>query len=166
MEGKVVTMLNKLNFVPWRHMRARWYNSTILHLSTRWRWESASCPGRKIGGLVVTRVSMNAVEWRKISCPYQESNPDRPANSPSQYHWVIPTKFIIMYETKSMTVKHIQSPVRWVLSNISSAMKPPSVPEVNSTRSVNSSPSVRLHGWYSNITVDDSELNLYHYWGP
>jgi hypothetical protein len=47
---------------------------------------SASCPGyfipgdHWIGGWVGPRVSLDAVEKRKISCPYWELNPGCPAH--------------------------------------------------------------------------------------
>jgi hypothetical protein len=57
---------------------------------------SASRPGRFIfgeiahgthciGGWVVSRAGLEAVQWRKTSCLCQELNPGRPAHSPSLY---------------------------------------------------------------------------------
>jgi hypothetical protein len=71
------------------------YNSIILDLGTRrCEWlvpsQSRSACGERspivqcIGGWVrPTRAHLDPVEKRKISCPYQESNPGRPTCSPS-----------------------------------------------------------------------------------
>jgi hypothetical protein len=70
------------------------YSSTFLDLSTRWRWvvsftlrgNSPRYPlDRRLGG-PLSRSGRNVK--RKISYPYQESNPSRPARSYTD--WAIP----------------------------------------------------------------------------
>jgi hypothetical protein len=58
------------------------YSSTILVLGTRWRWVvSFTTPWEKalgthwIGGWVGPGAGLDAVEWRQISCPCRQSNP-------------------------------------------------------------------------------------------
>jgi hypothetical protein len=45
-----------------------------------------------LGGWVGPRASLDAVGKRKISCPWQELNPDRPARSLLPYDWAIQVK--------------------------------------------------------------------------
>jgi hypothetical protein len=61
---------------------------------------STSCPGRftpgetalgicRLGGLVGPRAGLDAVDWRKTSCPCRKSNPGRPARSLSLYRAIL-----------------------------------------------------------------------------
>jgi hypothetical protein len=76
------------------------YSSTILYLGTRSQWVVSYTPQllypkesargtRLTGGWVGLTPGLDAVEWRKISCPYRESNLGRPAFIPSLYRPVI-----------------------------------------------------------------------------
>jgi hypothetical protein len=78
LKGKVL-----LCTTPSRRMGEWSYSSTILDLSTRWRWVVSFtprplCPREVttgthwIGGWVGPKVRLNAVEQRRISCPYRE----------------------------------------------------------------------------------------------
>jgi hypothetical protein len=66
------------------------YSSSIVDLGTRWRWVVSFTlreigPGTHwIGGWVGPRAGLDAVEKRQIF-PRRESNPGRPAHSPSLY---------------------------------------------------------------------------------
>jgi hypothetical protein len=57
-----------------------------------------------IGGWVGPRVALDAVEYRKISCPCRELNPGCPVRSPSPYRLSSSGSFCILanYETHSV----------------------------------------------------------------
>jgi hypothetical protein len=87
-------------------MGERRHSSTTLDLGARWRW-SGSRPGRFspgvrapgthwIGGWVGSRAGLDTVEYRKICCNCRESNPGRPARSPSLYRLCYPGSFSIL----------------------------------------------------------------------
>jgi hypothetical protein len=85
--------------MPWRYMGEWCYSSTILDLSTRWRWVVSSKPQHFSpgeisppsthwrGGWVDSRAGLDAREKRKIF-PCQESRHSCPAHSPSLY-WLL-----------------------------------------------------------------------------
>jgi hypothetical protein len=64
-KGKVVPMLNKLSTMPWRHIGQWRCSSTILNLSTKWRWLEAKWASEPIGML-----------WKRknVSCHWWKLN--------------------------------------------------------------------------------------------
>jgi hypothetical protein len=59
---------------------------------------SAHC----IGGWVGPRAGLDTVEWREISCPCWESNPDRPFCSPSLYHLSYPGSYRLLLTPRKL----------------------------------------------------------------
>jgi hypothetical protein len=98
-----LNLINQLINTTQRRLMGEWKHSfTILDLGqldgSEW---SASRPGRFspeeiapsahcIRGWVDSRASLDAVENRKNFCPLRESNPNRPAHSPSLYQLSYP----------------------------------------------------------------------------
>jgi hypothetical protein len=91
--GKVVSVLNQLSTMPWRHIGEWRYSSTIPELGTRWRWvvsytppplytRGVISPGTHLIGDWVGPIVGLGADTRKI-LPCWESNPGRPARSPS-----------------------------------------------------------------------------------
>jgi hypothetical protein len=83
--------------VEWR------YSYIIIDLSTRWMWSSprprerapsTCCIG---GGWVDPRDGLDTEEWRKVSCPCQESNPSRRARGPYLYGLSCPCTPLLRY---------------------------------------------------------------------
>lgn len=77
------------------------YSSTFLDFSTRWSEWLVSCPCHftpterapiihSIGGWVGPSAGLDAMELRKTSWPYWESNSSHPAHSPSVYRLSYP----------------------------------------------------------------------------
>jgi hypothetical protein len=74
--------------MSWRHIGGWRYSSTILDLSTRWRWVVSFTPlplyprGNSPRYPLDRRVGGRKVIWtrEKIHCPCRKSNPNRPAH--------------------------------------------------------------------------------------
>jgi hypothetical protein len=95
-------VINKLSTTPWGHMGEQRYSSTILDLTTRWRWVVSfmRLPPYSRGKiprypldirLVGPKAGLDAVEWRKVSSPCQEMNPSPPTCSTSLYRLSYPS---------------------------------------------------------------------------
>jgi hypothetical protein len=85
-----------LSTTPWRRMRKWRYSSTILGLGISCKSVIASrtdrftpgeeAPGtRCVGGWMGFKAGLDTVEKRNMFFPWRESNPGRPARSPSLY---------------------------------------------------------------------------------
>jgi hypothetical protein len=102
--GKVVTVLNLLSSMPWRHMGKWRCSSTILDLGTRWRWvvsftlrppylwgKGPQYPlDRSLGG--PQRRSGRNGEEKMLTC--RESNPSRAAHRYT--HWAMWLNFLFL----------------------------------------------------------------------
>jgi hypothetical protein len=121
-------MLNWLSTTSWRHVGEWRYSSTIFDLGTR-RECSISRPGRFtpwerapgthwVGGWAGPRTRPNAVEKRKISCLFLESNPSCPARSQLLYRLSYPDSMQTCNVTNRPNVFNVTSTVILLLPRV------------------------------------------------
>jgi hypothetical protein len=133
-----VPMLNQLSIMPWRHMGEWLYGSTILDLSTRWRWVVGSTPwslyprgnrsryplARRLGGpqsrsehcggeknLTPTKIWTSAVQ--PVACRYTDWAILTPLLTRTQRKEDMFNFYIYIYKTVLQVFEDFQ-PVYWM----------------------------------------------------